>query len=74
MVNRTVGTSANTSLVSEMSDQAADTLKPDERPMIQSDEGYHCRPPGWIERVGAGLREAGSRKGCVPDDWARGVS
>ena len=58
-------------LVNAMLDQAIQTLKADEHPIVHPDRGCHYRWPGWIERMDeAGLTRSMSKKGCSPDNSA----
>lgn len=70
-VSWTIGTSPDADLVNTMLDEAINTLKTDEHPLIHSDRGSHYRWPGWIERMEkAGLTRSMSKKGCSPDNSA----
>ncbi|MDC7861901.1 integrase [Pantoea ananatis] len=54
-----------------MLDDAIDTLREHERPVIHSDRGSHYRWPGWLDRINAsGLIRSMSRKGCSSDNAA----
>ncbi|ORM63945.1 transposase [Pantoea rodasii] len=54
-----------------MLDDAIDTLREHERPVIHSDRGSHYRWPGWQDRIKAsGLIRSMSRKGCSSDNAA----
>lgn len=67
----TIGTNPNAELVNIMLDNATETLKLGEHPIIHSDRGGHYRWPGWIARMEkAGLTRSMSRKGCPPDNAA----
>lgn len=70
-VSWTIGTSPDADLVNTMLDEAINTLKTDEHPLIHSDRGSHYRWPGWIERMEkAWLTRSMSKKGCSPDNSA----
>ena len=67
----TIGTRPDADLVNSMLDQAIDTLKPGEQPLVHSDRGGHYRWPGWITRIEeAGLTRSMSQKGYPPDNAA----
>lgn len=54
-----------------MLDDAVDTPREHERPVIHSDRGSHYRWPGWLDRINAsGLIRSMSRKGCPSDNAA----
>jgi len=54
-----------------MLDDALDTLRENEKPVIHSDRGGHYRWPGWLNRINAsGLKRSMSRKGCSSDNAA----
>ena len=58
-------------LVNDMLDQAIDSLKENEHPLIHTDRGCHYRWPGWVTKMdNAGLQRSMSRKGCSPDNAA----
>ncbi len=54
-----------------MLDNAIQTLKENEKPIVHSDRGAHYRWPGWITKMEqAGLIRSMSKKGCTPDNSA----
>lgn len=54
-----------------MLDDALDTLRENEKPVIHSDRGGHYRWLVWLDRINAsGLKWSMSRKGCSSDDAA----
>ncbi len=64
VVSWTTGTRPDAKLVNAMLDDAIDTLREHERPVINSDRGSHYRWPGWLDRINAsGLIRSMSRKG-----------
>lgn len=66
-----IGRSPNAVLVNSMLEEAINTLKADEKPIIHSDRGCHYRWPEWIKLVEkAGLTRSMSKKGCSPDNSA----
>lgn len=70
-VSWTIGTSPNANLVNTMLDDAIETLRDDEKPIVHSDRGCHYRWSGWIERMEkADLTRSMSKKGCSPDNSA----
>jgi transposase InsO family protein/transposase-like protein len=71
LVSWTIGTSPNADLVNTMLDLAVETLDEKEHPKVHSDQGFHYRWPGWIERMGkADLTRSMSKKGCCSDNAA----
>ncbi len=71
VVSWTIGTRPDARLVNTMLDNAIDTLRPHERPIIHTDRGAHYRWPQWLRRVQeARLIRSMSRKGCSPDNAA----
>lgn len=67
----TRGPSPNAEMVNSMLDEALDTLKAGEHPLVHTDRGSHYRWPGWIQRMDhAGLVRSMSKKGCSPDNSA----
>lgn len=71
VVSWTIGTRPDAQLVNTMLDNAIDTLRPHERPIIHTDRGAHYRWPQWLRRVQqARLTRSMSRKGCSPDNAA----
>ena len=67
----TISTNPNADAVNSMLDSALELLKPDEKPIIHTDRGFHYRLPGWISRLEEkGLRHSMSDKGCPPDNAA----
>ena len=71
VVAHAVGTSPNAELANTMLDRAAATLRTDERPVVHSDRGCHCRWPGWLDRMSRyGPVRSMSAKGCSPDNAA----
>ena len=66
-----IGTSPSAELANTMLDNAIETLKDGEHPIIHSDRGFHYQWPGWIMRTeNAGLIRSMSKKGCSPDNSA----
>lgn len=64
VVSWTTGTRPDAKLVNAMLDDAIDTLREHERPVIHSDRGSHYRWPRWLDRINAsGLIRSMSRKG-----------
>lgn len=51
VVSWTIGTRPDAKLVNAMLDDAIDTLREHERPVIHSDRGSHYRWPGWLDRI-----------------------
>lgn len=71
VVSWTMGTRPDGQLVNTMLDQAIETLRPGEHPIIHSDRGAHYRWPEWIRRTHeAKLTRSMSKKGCSPDNAA----
>ncbi len=71
IVSWSIGTRLDAKLVNGMLDDAIDTLRENERPVIHSDRGGHYRWPGWLDRISAsGLIRSMSRKGCSSDNAA----
>lgn len=71
VVSWSIGTRPDAKLVNGMLEDAIDTLREDERPVIHSDRGCHYRWPGWLDRISAsGLIRSMSRKGCSSDNAA----
>ncbi|MBK4772814.1 MAG: IS3 family transposase [Pantoea sp. Morm] len=71
VVSWTIGTRPDAKLVNAMLDDAIDTLREHERPVIHSDRGSHYRWPGWLDRINtSGLIRSMSRKGCSSDNAA----
>lgn len=71
VVSWTIGTRPDAKLVNTMLDDAIDTLRENEKPVIHSDRGSHYRWPGWLDRINAsGLIRSMSRKGCSSDNAA----
>lgn len=71
VVSWTIGTRPDAKLVNTMLENAIDTLRPDERPIIHTVRGAHYRWPQWLQRVHeARLTRSMSRKGCSPDNAA----
>ena len=67
----TRGRSPNAEMVNVMLDDAVESLKAGENPLVHTDRGCHYRWPGWIERMdSAGLIRSMSKKGCSPDNSA----
>ncbi len=65
----TIGTSPNAELVNTMLSAAAETLAPDEKPVVHSDRGAHYRWPGWIELMDEfGFTRSMSKKARTPDN------
>lgn len=70
-VSWTIGIHPDADLVNTMLDNAINTLKENECPIVHSDRGAHYRWPGWIERMNkANLTRSMSKKGCSPDNSA----
>lgn len=70
-VSWTIGISPNADLVNSMLDNAIQTLKENEKPIVHSDRGAHYRWPGWIAKMEQfGLTRSMSKKGCSPDNSA----
>ena len=70
-VSWTIGISPNADLVNTMLDNAIQTLKENEKPIVHSDRGAHYRWPGWITKMEqSGLIRSMSKKGCSPDNSA----
>lgn len=71
VVSWKIGRTPDSILVNKMLDEAINTLKPSEHPLIHTDRGCHYRWPGWIKRMeDAGLTRSMSKKGCSPDNAA----
>lgn len=71
VVSWSIGPRPDAKLVNGMLDDAIDTLRENERPVIHSDRGGHYRWPGWLDRISAsGLIRSMSRKGCSSDNAA----
>ncbi|HFD2996934.1 TPA: IS3 family transposase, partial [Klebsiella quasipneumoniae subsp. similipneumoniae] len=71
VVNWSIGTRPDATLVNTMLDDALDTLSEHDKPVIHSDRGGHYRWPGWLERINtSGLIRSMSRKGCSSDNAA----
>lgn len=71
VVSWSIGTRPDAKLVNCMLDDALDTLRENEKPVIHSDRGGHYRWPGWLDRINAsGLKRSMSRKGCSSDNAA----
>lgn len=58
VVSWKIGRTPDFILVNKMLDEAINTLKPSEHPLIHTDRGCHYRWPGWIKR----MEEACQRK------------
>ena len=71
VVSWSIGPRPDAKLVNGMLDDAIDTLRENEKPVIHSDRGGHYRWPGWLDRIRAsGLIRSMSRKGCSSDNAA----
>ena len=70
-ISWTIGVSPNAELTNTMLKNAINTLRPSEKPIVQSDRGCHSRWPEWIKLMDdAGLTRSMSQKGCSPDNSA----
>jgi putative transposase len=71
VVSWTIGTRPDSQLVNTMLEQAIETLRPGEHPIIHSDRGAHYRWPEWISLTRqAKLTRSMSKKACSPDNAA----
>lgn len=59
VVSWSIGTRPDAKRVNGMLDDALDTLRENEKPVIHSDRGGHYRWPGWLDRINAsGLKRS----------------
>ena len=64
----TIGKSPNTILTNTMLEKAHKIIG-DEKIIIHSDRGFHCRIPAWIDRMNEyKYTRLMSKKGCSPDN------
>ena len=71
IVKWTIGLSPSSDLTNTMLKEAISTLKPDEKPIVHNDRGFHYRTPSWIKIMeDAKLTRSMSKKGCSPDNSA----
>lgn len=67
VVSCKIGRTPASILVNKMLDEAINTLKPSEHPLIHTYRGCHYRWEDWIKRMEkAGLTRSMSKKGCSP--------
>ena len=72
VISWSIGPSPDAQLVNSMLDAAIETMDGNnDRPIMHSYRGGHCRWPGWLSRVAnASLVRSMSRKACSPDNAA----
>lgn len=69
IVSATAGPSPSVKMVTDGLRMAIDTLRPGEKPLVHSDQGFHYRHTLWRDTLrGAGLTQSMSRKGTCLDN------
>ena len=69
VISATAGPSPSVKMVTDGLRMAIDTLNPDEKPLVHSDQGFQYRHTLWRDTLrGAGLTQSMSRKGTCLDN------
>lgn len=69
IISATAGPSPSVKMVTDSLRMAIDTLRPDEKPLVHSDQGFQYRHTLWRDTLrGAGLTQSMSRKGTCLDN------